>query len=154
MVSISFTAFDGSVTSVPYPFHSKMAKVQLSSSRSQARRTSIYQRPQMCSSSTTANSIREMRPVEALSHLRRQVLGRILQRFSREAVQVRFDEPDDATLIRATELPQNPAHTRLDEPLLASQEMAAVVELHPLFPCTALLLPVGIAGASTALNVL
>ncbi len=57
---------------------------------------------------------------EVLCHLGRQVLGRILQSFSREAIQVRLDESGDAALILAAELPQDPAHPRLREPLLAS----------------------------------
>jgi hypothetical protein len=57
---------------------------------------------------------------EALFHLGRQVLGRILEDFAGEATQVRFDEADDAVLIRAAELPQDLAHACLGEPLPAS----------------------------------
>ena len=68
--------------------------------------------------------------MEAFFHRGRQVLGRILQCFPGKATQVRFYEPDDAALIRAAELPQDPAHTRLSKPLLASEELGAVVEHH------------------------
>ena len=84
------------------------------------RRTSSCQHPQICSSPTTAIATRKVRLKETLCHLGWRVFGRILQSFPREAVQVRFDEPDYAALIRAAELPQDPAHAPLGEPLLAS----------------------------------
>jgi hypothetical protein len=76
------------------------------SPKSRACRTCRWQRPQTCSSATaTAGTAREVRLKEALCHLGWQVLGRILQSFAGEALQVRFDEADDAVLIRAAEFP-------------------------------------------------
>src|SRR3712207_8072796 len=45
---------------------------------------------QTCSSPTTAGSTREVRPMEALCHLGRQILACVLQSFSREAIHIRF----------------------------------------------------------------
>ncbi len=58
--------------------------------------------------------------MEMLCYFGRQVLGRILQTLTGKALQVGFDESDDAALIRAAEFPQDPAHARLGESLLAS----------------------------------
>jgi hypothetical protein len=71
----------------------------LGSPQPQARRTSSCQHPQICSSPTTAIATRKVRLKETLCHLGWRVFGRIPQSFPREAVQVRFDEPDYATLI-------------------------------------------------------
>jgi hypothetical protein len=63
----------------------------------QARSTSGWLGPQTRSSPTeTAGIAREVSPKEALFYIGRQVLDRILQSFAGEAIQVRFDEPDDA----------------------------------------------------------
>src|SRR5215203_5473065 len=101
----------------------------------QARRTSGWLDPQTRSSPTeTAGTAREVRLKEALFHIGRQVLDRILQSFPGEAIQVRFDEPGDAALVRATELPQDPAHTRLSEPLLASksrEQSSSIISVKP-----------------------
>jgi hypothetical protein len=71
----------------------------LRSPQPQARRTSSWQHPQICSSPATAIATRKVRLKETLCHFGWRVFGRILQSFPREAVQVRFDEPDYATLI-------------------------------------------------------
>jgi hypothetical protein len=47
----------------------------------------------------TAIAARKVRLKETLCHLGRREFGRFLQSFPREAVQVRFDKPDYATLI-------------------------------------------------------
>jgi hypothetical protein len=65
---------------------------------------------------------------EVLCHLGWEILGRVLQRFPREVIQVRFDKSDDAFLIRVAVVPQDTAYVRLDEPLLATWEGGAVVE--------------------------
>ena len=59
----------------------------LSSPQSRAALTCSCQEPQKCSSPTaTAGATRERRLWEALCHLGRQVLGRVLQTFAREAI--------------------------------------------------------------------
>ena len=73
--------------------------ILLSSPQPQARRTSSWQHPQICSSPMTAIAARKVRLKETLCHLGRREFGRFLQSFPREAVQVRFDKPDYATLI-------------------------------------------------------
>ena len=54
-----------------------------------------------------------------LCYFGRQVLGRILQTLAGKALQVSFDESDDAAMIGAAEFPQDPTHACLVESLLA-----------------------------------
>jgi len=60
---------------------------------------SSSQRSQRGSSPTRHLSVLLVCLKEALCHLGRQVFGRVLQTLPGEAIQVRFDESDDAALI-------------------------------------------------------